>query len=358
MAWFWTVVGYLLLTCFLFFSYQALKSAYVLFREYFILWNVAVGARSDRRQISTKIRLHAYVCKTELLDEVSVNELYSFARGMIRSDFTIQDFHGTLLSYKYAIVCRERMDGSLRGMMLLGIERKAKDGQNYTLVRLGLSLFLNYYRGGPLLYYVTAYHILKELVQRPHTPLYVAGKAFSYKSYLVLANTFNEYYPRYNVPTPDFEKSIIDDFGRGVATSSEVYDAERGVLCREHSVIKEHIASITSEERENPHIKFFEEQNPGWVKGHQLCVVAKVTWYDLICVLLKAAKRAYSASKGVESKGKRSSKYSRQFSFQSESARKYAVKCLEMDAAGNHIYSEGTALSGDESMHFTEQFEL
>ena len=360
---FWAVVGYLLVACLLLFSCRALKGAFVLFREYFVLWNVAVGARSDRRQMSTKIRLHAYVCKTDLLDEVSVNELYSFAKGMVDSDFTIHDFHKVLLSYKYAVLCRERKDGSLRGMMLMGIDRKVKDGQNYTLVRLGLSLFLNFYQGGPLLYYVTAYHVLKELVQHPLTPVYIAGKAFSYKSYMVVVNNFQAYYPHYKCPTPAFEKSIIDEFGKGIATSSEIYDMERGVLCRERSVIKEHVASISKEERENPHIKFFERQNPGWTKGHQLCFIAKATWLDLVRGLLKAARRAYTARKeGLVSPGRRtkSSKYSRQFSFQSESAGRFAVNCSEMDAAGNYVHNtnEWPTFFQQASVDFSERMKI
>ena len=360
---FWAVAGCLLVACLLFFSCRALKGAFVLFREYFVLWNVAVGARSDRRQMSTKIRLHAYVCRTDLLDEVSLNELYSFAQGMVDSDFTIHDFHKVLLSYRYAILCRERKDGSLRGMMLLGIDHKVKDGQNYTLVRLGLSLFLNFYRGGPLLYYVTAYHVLKELVWHPLTPLYIAGKAFSYKSYMVVVNSFKAYYPHYKLPTPAFEKSIIDDFGKGIATSSEIYDRETGVLCRERSAIKEHIASITKEERENPHIKFFEEQNPGWTKGHQLCFLAKVTWLDLIRGFLKAAKRSYTARKeGLVSPGgkRKSSKYSRQMSFQCESAGKFAVNCTEMDATGNYVRSTNAwpTFSQQTSVDFSERMKF
>lgn len=342
---FWRVLGYLLASTLIYVSYRALKYVYMLFREYFVLWNVAVGARNDRRTMSAKIRLHVYVCKTDLLDEVSINELYAFGKSMVRTDISIQDFHKVVLSYKFAVMFRERKDGSLRGMLLLGIDNKtSEDGKKYTLIRIGLSLFQNYYQGGPLMYYVGAYHVLKELFWHPFTPVYLAGKAFSYKSYMVMANSLREFYPRYDTPTPDFEKSIITDFGRGVATANEVFDETTGVLKRELSQIRGHVAHISEEELKNPHIRFFSEQNPGWASGHQMCCIARVKWSDVLYVIWKALRRARRARKeGVRptaASRQRGSvwKYSRQLSFQEESANKYAVTYYEVDVGGNLAY--------------------
>ena len=319
--------SYVLLACLIYFVYRMVKILYILFREYFVLWNVAVGARSDRRNMSAKIRLHAYVCETIVMDAVSVNELYNFALGMVKTDdVSITDFHQVLLSYKYAIMCRDRKDGSLRGIMLLGVNRKTKAGKNYTLIRLGLSLFQNYYRGGPILYYVTAYHVLKEMIKHPRTPLYLVGKAFSYKSYVAIANLFTEFYPRCNTVIPAFEKSILDEFGDGIAHGNEVYDRETCVLKREVSTIREHVASITPEELGNPHIRFFAETNPGWTKGHQLCVIGKVTWSDMFSGLFKTVKRAYTARReGLVNLTKEKRRSSSPPSFRPQSSSRYQV---------------------------------
>ena len=348
------MIGYLVLAFFIYVLYQIWKGFYFLFREYFVLWNVAVGAREDRRNMSTKVRLHAYVCKTKLLDEVSVNELYTFLKGMLHTDVTINEFHKVLLDYKMALMCRERTDGSLRGVMLLSVDKKEKDGKPYTLIRLGLSFFQNYYRGGPLLYYILAYHVLKELFWHPQTPLYLTGKAFSYKSYVAFAHSVEQLYPRYDAETPPFEKSIIDEFAASVKSPSEVYDEETCVLKRERTAMKETIAPIVSEDLTDPHIRFFNTQNPDWQKGHQLIMLAKVTWMDLIQNIWKGICRARSARKtGLASRSdnpttpksprspspsgrKRSPIMSRQFSFQSETASRYATLYSEMDVGGSH----------------------
>ena len=346
------VLFYLLLAAFLYVFYRVWQGVYRVFREYFILWNVAVGARSDRRNVSAKVRLHAYVCKTSLLDEVSVNELYRFLLTMLDSDININQFHATLLSYKYAITCRERKDGSLRGVFLLDIKPQQEcNGQEFTLIRVGLSFFENFYRGGPLLYYVIAYHVFIQLLWHPLTPVYVTGKAFSYKSYLALAHSAKEVYPRYNAETPPFIKNIIDSYAESVKHADEEYDKETCVLKRETSSMKGNVAPIIPTDLKDPHIQFFTKQNPGWRKGHQLIMVAKVSWLDLLNGVWKAIGRnrsgRSSSGRGQEQVDSRresvrspSPKFARQFTFQCETTSRYATAFSEMDISGRHFERE------------------
>ncbi len=311
----------------LYLSLTKLRDLYRLFREYYVLWNVAIGGRGDRRTISTRLRLHAYVCKTKLLDEVSVNQIFSFLMDMIDSDVTVQQFHKILLSYSFVFLCRERMDGSLRGVMLFAVDKKEQDGKKFTLIRLGLAFFQRNYQGGPIMYYVTLYHILKELLLHPQTPLYVIGKAFSYKSYLVLNKALATVYPRYDAKTPDFEQKLIDNFAAEIAMKGDVYCPERCVIERKVSSIKDFVAPLTSQELQNPHILFFKETNPGWQEGHQLITVGRITWRDLLYSLYKAVTRARTARhEGATQTKKKRAVLSRQFSFQSEEAKVYVKR--------------------------------
>ena len=300
-----------------------------------MLWNISKGATSKRRSISAKIRLHVYVCETHLLDEVSVNELYTFLIKMMDSDVTIRQFHTVLLSYSYALIFRERKDGSLRGVTLLNVSRR-KHGKNYTLLQIGLSFFQNYYRGGPMLYYVVAYHILKELILHPFTPLYIIGKAFSYKSYVVLCHTLPLAYPRYDAETPEFEKGIINEFGTSVKLLNEVYDEEMFVLKRERTSMKEGVAVLTPESLNDPHIKFFVERNPGWRKGHQLITMGLVRWSDFLRLLWRALGRTWRAKRERVSSQKKV-KLTRRFSFQNRTLNRYATDYSEVDAGGSSI---------------------
>ena len=58
----------------------------------------------------------------------------------------------------------------------------------------------------------------------------------------------------------------MDEMAYSAKLPSETYDPDTGVLHREYSHLKEYVAPITDAELKNPHIKFFVEQNPGWMK--------------------------------------------------------------------------------------------
>lgn len=311
-------------------TWKLLSGAIFYFREYYVLWHIATGGRSDKRRMSTKIRLHVYVCKTELLDAVSVNELYGFLINMMDSDVSIREFHSVLLSYKFAIICRERKDGSLRGVTLMSIDKKEHNGVGYTLIRLGLSFFQNFYRGGPLLYFVLTYHAFKEMLLHPLTPLYVIGKSFSYKSYVAMCHNLSHAYPRYDKETPDFEHELINEYGLSVKSSREVYNAETFVLERERTAIKESVAPLSKESLNEPHIKFFVERNPGWMKGHQLIVLSAVKWSDVVRVIWRAVTRARRARGKSEDKRPEDKNQ-----FQSEDSNRYITVYSEVDMGGD-----------------------
>ena len=69
------------------------------------------------------------------------------------------------------------MDGTLRGAMLLGIERKG----GYTLLKLGTTTFKNYYHGSPFIKIIIVSLTLSELIKHPLTPIFTISKAYSPK---------------------------------------------------------------------------------------------------------------------------------------------------------------------------------
>lgn len=309
------------------------KLLYSFFREYFVLWHVAMGAMPDRRRaVSTKTRLHLYMCETHLLDEVAVNELFTFMGKMAETDYSIKQFHSILLSYGLAVLCRERTDGSLRGVALLSVEKKeTKTGYKYTIIRLGASFYHIFYRGGPYFYYATMYLILKELILHPLTPLYVVSKPFSHKSYVTMCNALPRLHPRHDREMPDLTRTIIDDYAITNKSPNEEYDSERFVLKREKSTLKQGVVTISEVDLKDPHIKFFAEQNPGWDKGHMLIVAGEVGWRDLFRMLWIALSKVKRARGGGAKPRGRKKKLLKRYSFQNETAMKYATLCSVSD---------------------------
>ena len=275
--------------------WRLLKVLCFYFLEYYVLYAIALGGSSKRLSMKANIRLYVFVAETEYMDEVSVNELYSFLIKMMDSKVTIQQFHPILRSYKYAVISRDRKDGSLRGVLLLDVAGKELKGVKYTQMRMGLAFFQNYYSGGPLHYYVASYHALKQKILHPFTPLFISGKAFSFKSYLTMVHNIPKSYPRYDRETPQFAKDMINDFAQSVKGPSEVFDQETFVLKREKVKLKQGVADITDKELEDPHIKFFAERNPGWAKGHQLLCAGEFRLKDVLRMIWKSVMKAVRA---------------------------------------------------------------
>ena len=93
----------------------------------------------------------------------------------------IEVFHKILLQYTYVALFRDKTDGSLRGMTLIGIDREVVEGKNYTVIKVwldhviaascdhyshqqsGLVLFKNAYHGGPMIVLLMVYYFIKGL---------------------------------------------------------------------------------------------------------------------------------------------------------------------------------------------------
>lgn len=117
-----------------------------------------------------------------------------------------------------------------------------------------------------------------ELLLHPFTPLYVVGKAFGYKSYLV-ATKFPESYPRHDRETPEFFKKILKEYALSVKAKEDIYDEETSVLVQERSQLRESLLAITEQDLQNPHVKFFVEQNPGWTHVRGMFMSLRVVQY-------------------------------------------------------------------------------
>ena len=271
--------------------WKLLALLYGLYREYYMLYQIAMGGSPS---MNANIRLYVFVAETEYMDKVTVNELYTFLIKMLDTEVSIQQFHLILRSYKYAVMCRDRTDGSLRGFMVLDIDNtKEINGRKYALMQTDLWFFQNDYSGGPFLYYVTAYYLLKQMILHPFTPLYIVVRALTYKSYIAFCHNLTKGYPRYDLEMPQYAKDLINKFVEGFNGPSDIFDRETSVYKRERSKIKQGaVAELTEKDLQDPHIKFFAERNPGWTKGHQLICLGELSWKDLVWVAWKAVTRA------------------------------------------------------------------
>ena len=98
-----------------------------------------------------------------------------------------------------------------------------------------------------------------------------------YRTYLYLPVFFHAFYPRVGAPTPRFERELIDRLG--ALKYPRDFNPRTGVIefAESHGHLKPELAHVPAHRREHPHVRFFLQRNPGYVRGHELVCVAEIS---------------------------------------------------------------------------------
>ena len=104
---------------------------------------------------------------------------------------------------------------------------------------------------------------LPELILHPFVPVYLITKMSTYKAYLI-STSYPDSHPRYDKEAPEEIKKIAEEFVRSIQSPEDEYDRDTFVLRRRTVIVNTHMAEISERELQNPHIRFFNERNPGW----------------------------------------------------------------------------------------------
>ncbi len=91
-----------------------------------------------------------------------------------------------------------------------------------------------------------------------------------YKTYKMLPLFFKEFYPSYKKPTPIYEKSIIDAFGK--ERYPDEYNEKSGNVeyNKTKDRLKKGVANIDEKHSKDKHIEFFANKNPGHIDGNDI----------------------------------------------------------------------------------------
>lgn len=131
-------------------------------------------------------------------------------------------------------------------------------------------------------------YVVREKLRAPLSPVFWLLISKGYKTYLLLANNFERYYPH-----PDKQHSELDSLVRSYCDElfPGHFDPARGVLDFGATAqrLREDVAGISEEMRSRyPKIRFFEKQNPTWHEGTELPCVGVVDSKMLASFALKA----------------------------------------------------------------------
>ncbi|AKG22791.1 hypothetical protein [Calothrix sp. 336/3] len=115
---------------------------------------------------------------------------------------------------------------------------------------------------------------------------YTEGKLYwllisgGYRTYRFLPLFWREFYPRYDMPTPNNMQQLIhilagDRFGTN-------YHPQEGVVRFTHPhILRDKLHGIPEERLQDPHIRFFQQVNPGHIQGDELVCLTEISEENL-----------------------------------------------------------------------------
>lgn len=218
--------------------------------------------------------------KTELVSSLTletVEELYNlYARYYENIDKS--QFESDLLDKKKIIIMRNSAK-EICGFSTITFFRLEDHPEKPYCIYSGDTIIHNDYWGTSALTIEFLKNIMLAKLQNPLTPVWWFLISKGYKTYLLLANNFHEYYPRVNVNTPKDRLDIIESLSQKLYPNR--FNRETGIISfndGKHERLKQFVAPITDQmTTKNEKIKFFRDSNPNWEQGEELACIGKVS---------------------------------------------------------------------------------
>ncbi|MCG8394404.1 MAG: hypothetical protein MI745_15095 [Pseudomonadales bacterium] len=155
------------------------------------------------------------------------------------------------------------------------------EGRRVKGVFSGDTIIEQQYWGNKALHVAFFFRMIREKFRHPFRPLFWLLISKGYKTYLLMANNFQNYYPNPESNSRAMEK-MVDDYCERLFPGC--YCSERKLLDfgEGYTHLKSDVADITDEmRRENEKIQFFERRNPTWRRGTELPCIGEIS-YSLI----------------------------------------------------------------------------
>lgn len=118
--------------------------------------------------------------------------------------------------------------------------------------------------------------MLDRLAEIGRQKLYWFLISSGYRTYRFLPAYFHDFFPRYDLETPEIMQKILDAAAEKMF--GERYDRQAGIIRLENPTPLREIIAPPGEERcKNPHIDFFLKRNPGYDRGDELACITRLS---------------------------------------------------------------------------------
>lgn len=146
-------------------------------------------------------------------------------------------------------------------------------------------------RGGNVIQRVGAGYFLRERLRHPLMPIYWMFSAATYKSYLLLARNFGQYWPRPGAELPAHERAIVAAVF--AAQNNRDFDANAGIVREPHVSWSDAAVPDDAALQADPDLAFYATRNPGHGGGDVLVCLAPLTVRNWVSIATRAMARGF-----------------------------------------------------------------
>ncbi len=233
--------------------------------------------------------LSSHVVPISALSADDVKRMYDLMEQYY-DNVSFSDFTRDLSKKSASIVLRDRARSQIEGFSTLQHVVVASEGRIRRGIFSGDTVVSKKYWGNRQLGKMFLRYFFLQKAKRPWSPLYWLLISKGYKTYLLMANNLNEYYPRCEEPTPHPKQKLLDAFYDALYPKqfqpSTGLIVPAGASCK----LREGVAGPSEELiATNERVKFFVEKNPGWDQGNELACIAEVSFLSPFIYAAKSA---------------------------------------------------------------------
>lgn len=223
-----------------------------------------------------KYRLRAKTLKIHQLKDKQIQDMFHLFE-LFYDNVSFERFKNDLQNKSKVILMLDKHK-AIKGFSTLHDFDFPHEGKNYRILYSGDTIIAPEHWGTSVLTMAFLKHMIKLKFKYPNRPVWWFLISKGYKTYLLLANNFINYYPRYDKQTPSEFKGLLQGLSDKLYPNR--FNLSTGVIefrDGEHEKLKETVAPITNELKEKyPKIKFFEDSNPEWRDGNELACIGEV----------------------------------------------------------------------------------
>jgi hypothetical protein len=221
-------------------------------------------------------KLRAYTEKLELIDSITRSEMLSLFEQYY-DNVNEQKFYFDLEKKDRVIMLKDKKTDELKGFSTLVDLEVMIDGKMRFGLFSGDTIIDKSYWGQSALTFEFFKQVFLGRLKRPFQPFYWLLISKGFKTYLLLANNFTYYFPRYDKEMTKYSTSLTIGFAQHLFSNQYKSETQLVVYNEKSDVLKEMVAPID----ENilllkPKIRFFQDLNPGWRKGDELVCLGQI----------------------------------------------------------------------------------